>query len=144
MSVAAREETTGTESSVTIKPSYGLSDGDIASMVRASWENAEGDMISRQLAEQQVSAKQLLEHLEAALAADGSTLLSTQEREGLESEMAALEQLLNSATQEKLKIATDALGRSSEVFAARRMDASKKKALTGVSVDSLDEEGDLA
>ncbi|MCZ6830815.1 MAG: Fe-S protein assembly chaperone HscA [Gammaproteobacteria bacterium] len=143
LSVSAREETTGTESRITVKPSYGLSDTDIADMVRASWEHAEDDMQARQMAEQQMAANQLLEQLQAALDADAEALLSEQERAELEAEMQALAVLRQSGTRQKLKTAVAALGRSSEVFAARRMDASIKQALIGVSVDTLDSDGGL-
>ena len=143
LSVSAREDTTGTESSITVKPSYGLSDTDIADMLRASWEHAEEDMQARQMAEQQVAANQLLEQLRAALDADAEALLSVQERVDLEAEMQALAVLRQSGTRQEIESAVKALGRSSEEFAARRMDASIKQALTGVSVDELDSEGGL-
>lgn len=138
LNVSAREETTGAESGITIKPSYGLSDEEITTMLRSSWENAEQDKEARQLAEQLLSARQLLMSLEAALAVDGEALLSADELLALRGEMEVLEMIRNTQTNAmRVKQAVEVLGRASEAFAARRMDASIKQALTGVSLDDL-------
>jgi molecular chaperone HscA len=143
LNVSAREETTGAESGIVIKPSYGLSDDEIATMLRSSWENAQQDKEARQLAEEVLSADQLLQSLRAALEADGEALLAADERESLVAEMESL--LVLKKTEKNpasLKMATESLGRASAEFAARRMDASIKQALTGVSLDDLDTEQD--
>lgn len=143
LNVSAREEITGAESGITIKPSYGLSDDEIATMLRSSWENAEQDKEARQLAEEVLSAQQLLQSLEAALRADGDILLTPQEQRQLREEMGILLAVKNSEhNPARMKMATESLGRASAEFAARRMDASVKQALTGVSLDELDGEGD--
>jgi molecular chaperone HscA len=137
LDVSAREESSGVQSSVTIKPSYGLSDGQITDMLKASWENAEEDMQARQLAEERVNARQLWQGLQAAIAADGS-LLADNERDTLEQAMQSLEGLTaKSDNAQEIKMATERLGRQSEAFAARRMDATISKALSGVSIDEL-------
>lgn len=140
LNVSAREESTGVESSITVKPSFGLSDTEIGSMLQASYSHAAEDKFARQLAEQQVASRQLIEGLQAALAADGDALLSAQERSALEDRMAALTPLLDSDRLEELRGATDTLGRASEEFAARRMDQSIRQALSGVALDELENE----
>jgi molecular chaperone HscA len=138
LGVSAREESAGVEASISIKPSYGLSDDQIADMLKASWEHADEDMRSRQLAEEKVNAQQLWEGMEAAIAVDGE-LLAAEEKAVLETAMSALRQLCaDSDDAIEIKQATEKLGRASESFAARRMDATISKALSGVSIDALD------
>ncbi len=139
LGVSAREETSGVESSITVKPSFGLSDDQIAHMLKASWENAEQDMRSRLLAEQRVSAEQLLQGLAVAIDADAD-LLEPDELNSLRAAMSELTELAaRSEDADELKLATESLGRHSESFAARRMDATISKALSGVSIDQFDE-----
>jgi len=138
--VSAREETTGAQSSVTVKPSFGLSDEQITDMLQASFSYAEEDKLARKLAEQRLDAQQLIEGLEAALAADGSALLTEQECEALHAQMDALRQQAETDDVVAIRSLTEILGRASEAFAARRMDKSIREALTGVALDALDEE----
>ncbi len=140
LNVSAREETTGAEAGVTVKPSFGLSDEDISTMLQSSFENAGDDKEARHLAEQRLGGWQLLESLEAALAADGDSLLDMDERSALEERMAGLRALLEGSDAPKIKSATEELGRFSETFATRRMDKSIKEALAGVSLSSLEHE----
>ena len=140
LNVSAREETTGAQSSVTVKPSFGLSDDQITTMLQASFSHANEDKLARQLAEQRLDAQQLIEGLEAALAADGSTLLSQPECEALHEQMDALRQIAPTDDVNAIRQLTEKLGRASEAFAARRMDKSIREALAGVSLESLDEE----
>ncbi len=140
LSVSAREETTGVRSSIIVKPSFGLSDEQIASMLQASFAHAEQDKNARVMAELCVAAKQLLEGLEVALAADGDELLGRDERLALDAQMARVQAELVGGTVEALRGASDQLGRDSETFAARRMDKSIRTVLTGVSLDDLGEE----
>ena len=140
LNVSAREETTGAQSSVTVKPSFGLSDDEITEMLQASFSNAAEDKSARQLAEQRLDAEQLLEGLEAALAADGSDLLSQPECEALHSLMKELREQAASDNVDTIRKLTEQLGRASEAFAARRMDKSIKQALSGVSLEALDQE----
>lgn len=140
LNVSAREETTGAESSVTVKPSFGLSDEQIAGMIQASFSHAAEDKTRRQLAEQRLEATQLLEGLEAALAVDGAELLSQEECAALHERMAALREATSGEDLAGIRQLTESLGRASEAFAARRMDKSIRRALAGVSLDELDQE----
>ncbi len=138
LSVTAEEQSTGVQASISVKPSYGLSDDQIADMLQASWRHAEGDMLARQLAEERVAAEQLVLSLHAAIEQDAS-LLEAEEREQLEVAMLELVGLCeNSEEPAKIKQACEALGRQSEAFAARRMDAAIGKALAGVKLDELE------
>jgi len=140
LNVAAREETTGVQSSVTVKPSFGLSDEQITDMLQASFSHAEEDKSARQLAEQRLEAAQLIDGLEAALAADAAELLSEEECRALHGMMAELRQQLAAGEGSAIRSLTERLGHASEAFAARRMDKSIKTALSGVSLDALDRE----
>ncbi len=142
LQVYAREETTGVESSVTVKPSFGLSEDEVTDMLQASYSYAESDKLARQLAEQKVEAQQLLEGLHAALAADGSALLSERECQALHEKMSALAELLAGEDLPAIRASADSLGRASEAFAARRMDRSIREALSGVSLETLDKRMD--
>ena len=139
LNVSAREETTGVEANITVKPSFGLGDDDIADMLKASFSHASEDMAARQLAEHRVAGQQLLDGLAAALQADGG-LLEAPERAELDQQMEALLQALGGDDAEHIRQQTEVLGRASEAFAARRMDKSIREALAGKSLDSLDEE----
>ena len=140
LNVTAREEATGVESAVTVKPSFGLSDEQITEMLQSSFSHAEDDKNARQLAEQRLDAEQLLQGLEAALAADGSELLSEAECQALHQKMQALREAAAGEDGAAIRQLTEALGRASEAFAARRMDKSIKQALAGVSLEELDQE----
>jgi molecular chaperone HscA len=137
LSVAARESTTGVEASVAVKPSYGLAEGEIERMLRESFEHARDDMHARALHEAQVEAHRLLEAVRAALAVDGA-LLEPGERAAIEAGMAALEGALAGAEPRALRAAAEALNRTTEEFAARRMDAGVRSALAGRRIASLD------
>ncbi len=139
LNVEAREETTGVQSSVTVKPSFGLAEEEIAAMLQSSFSHAGEDMVARKLAEQRLEAQQLLEGLDAALKADAG-LLEASEREALDQRMVEVRQLLPGDDVEALRLATETLGRESESFATRRMDQSIRQALAGVSLDELDDE----
>ena len=140
LNVSAREETTGAQSSVTVKPSFGLSDDEVSHMLQASFSHAEQDKQARQLAERRLEARQLLDGLEAALAADGDALLTPDECAELHRGIKALRTMVDGDDAGSLKAETEALGRASEFFATRRMDRSIRQALAGVSLDALDDE----
>ena len=137
LSITAREKSSGAEASVTVKPSYGLSDAEIERMLRDSVEHARDDMQARALQEHRVEAERLLDATRGALAADGA-LLSAPEKEAIEKAVAALRAALSGADHRALKAAADALNRATEEFAARRMDASVRRALAGQKIASLD------
>ena len=140
LNVSAREEITGAQTSVTVKPSFGLSEDQIAGMLQASFSHAEEDKAARQLAEQRLAAWQLLDGLDAALELDGEELLDDEERTAITDQMTGLRVLLNAENADEIRALTEQLGRQSEAFAARRMDKSIREALAGVSLDALDDE----
>jgi molecular chaperone HscA len=136
LSVSAKESTSGVEASVTVKPSYGLGDADIERMLRDSFEHAREDMHSRALAEQRVDGQRLIEATRAALAADAG-LLSLEEKIAIEAAIATLEKRLPGSDHRPIKQAIEALNRATDEFAARRMDAGIKRALSGRKIGSL-------
>jgi len=136
LSVAAKENTTGAEASVTVKPSYGLADADIERMLRDSFEHAREDVHARALTEQRVEARRLLEATRSALQADGH-LLSAEETSVIESAAQSLEKLVESTDHRAIKHAADALNRATEQFAGRRMDEGIRRALAGRKIGSL-------
>jgi molecular chaperone HscA len=137
LSVGAREKTSGAEASVTVKPSYGLEDADIERMLRDSYEHAREDMHARALAEHRVDGERLLDATRTALAVDGD-LLAPEEHGEIERAMAALSAVIGGADHRAIKHASDALNRATEEFAARRMDANVRRALTGRNIANLD------
>ena len=136
LSVSAREQTTGIAASIAVKPSYGLSDSDIARMLRESFEHAADDAATRVLAEARVEADQLVEIVRNALAADGA-LLNDDERAGIEQAIGQLVARRDGDDAAANRAGIDALNRASADFAARRMDRSVHRALAGKRVDTL-------
>jgi molecular chaperone HscA len=136
LSVSAREKTTGIGASVVVKPSYGLTDDEVAKMLREGFDHAQADRDARALAEQRVDAEALIAAIRAALAQDGD-LLSSDERAGLESDLVSLDAASRGMDHRALKSAVEALNRASESFAARRMDRSVSRALAGRRLDEL-------
>lgn len=136
LSVTAMEKSTGVEASIQVKPSYGLSDDEIANMIKDSMANARSDIGARKLAEQQVEASRVLESLQGALAQDAA-LLSEQESTAIAQAMAALQQQMQGTDPHAIEAAIKALDAQTQDFAARRMDASIRRALAGHSVDEV-------
>jgi molecular chaperone HscA len=136
LSVSAREQTTGVEASIAVKPSYGLADGDIARMIEDSQRHAAEDMASRALGEARIEAERVVDATRSALAADGD-LLGADERTAIEAAMATVQRLAAGADRHALSAATAALNKATEGFAEKRMDRSVRHALAGRSVDSL-------
>lgn len=136
LSVSALEKSTGVQASVQIKPSYGLSDTDIAGMIKDSLENADNDVSTRRLAEQKVEAARLLESLTQALSEDGD-LLSDDENAAIDAAVDALIQSAQGDSPVAIERAIKQLDKQTQVFAARRMDNSVRKALAGHSVDEI-------
>ncbi|MBU6270130.1 MAG: Fe-S protein assembly chaperone HscA [Betaproteobacteria bacterium] len=136
LSVSARETTSGVEASVVVKPSYGLGDDEIATMLQAAFGNAQADVQARALREQQVEADRLLEAVDAALQADAD-LLGADERAALDALITRLRGARESAELPALRAATDSLARGTELFAERRMDRSIARALTGRRIGEL-------
>ncbi|WP_105258197.1 Fe-S protein assembly chaperone HscA [Pseudoalteromonas sp. T1lg88] len=137
LSVTAMEKSTGVQAEIQVKPSFGLSDDQVAEMLKSSMSNAKEDMQARMLKEQQVEVLRVHEALEASLATD-SHLLDEQELATLREAMAEMQAISASTTEpQKIKDAIEKVDAASSEFAARRMDASIKKALKGQSVDEV-------
>ena len=136
LSVSAREQTTGVEASIVVKPSYGLGDDEIARMLQESFAHAADDMKARSLAEAQVEADQIMTAAEAALAADGD-LLDSAERAALDAALAELRTKRAGADADALRAAVEAFNRATGPFAERRMDRGVQRALAGKRLDSL-------
>ena len=139
LSVTARETTSGVESRIEVKPSYGLEEGEITRMLQDSFSHAREDMQARALREQQVEADRMIEDLQAALQKDGAELLDEEEYLCLEVALRELEEVRASSTEHRvLARQIESVGKVSEEFAARRMDASIKSALAGQSIDDVE------
>ncbi len=138
LNVSAREESTGAQASVSVKPSYGLSDDEVARMLSEGMSHASDDAQARALREQQVELKQLLESVQSALETDGD-LLETQERTQVDEVMQAGQTVLddNNADADTVRQAVERLSQSTDSFAARRMDRSIRRALSGRSLDEV-------
>ncbi|HIQ45625.1 Fe-S protein assembly chaperone HscA [Ectopseudomonas khazarica] len=139
LSVAARELGSGVEASIQVKPSYGLTDGEIARMLQDSFQNAGGDKAARALREQQVDAQRLIEAVEAALEADGERLLDAEEREVIELQVQELRDLLAGSDGPAIERQTKRLSQVTDAFAARRLDSTVKAALAGRNLNEIEE-----
>ncbi|MFB4371454.1 MULTISPECIES: Fe-S protein assembly chaperone HscA [unclassified Pseudomonas] len=139
LSVSARELASGVEASIQVKPSYGLTDGEIARMLQDSFQHAGGDKAARVLREQQVDAQRLLEAVEGALQADGERLLDAEERMVIELQMQELRDLLTGTDGLAIEQQTKRLSQVTDAFAARRMDSTVKAALAGRSLNEIEE-----
>ncbi|MBL8520527.1 MAG: Fe-S protein assembly chaperone HscA [Betaproteobacteria bacterium] len=137
LSVSARETGTGVAAEIAVKPSYGLSDAEIAAMLTAGHAHAREDAGLRALAEQRVEASRTVEAVRSALAADGAILLNDRERQAIEAAMQALEHAATGDDPAAIKSALAALGAATAEFAARRMDRSVARALTGKRIDDV-------
>ena len=138
LSVSAREETSGVESSIQVKPSYGLSDNEIETMLKDSFSHAQDDIEARKLREEQVEANRVVESLNSALAEDAEKLLSSDEAAAIHDIIGELEEVAQGIDQRAIKLKIEAVDNLSAEFAQRRMDASINKALTGHSVDDIE------
>jgi molecular chaperone HscA len=136
LSVFAREQHSGVEASVVVKPSYGLADDEIARMLEDSFKSAEVDMRARALREAQVEAQRLIEATEAALDADGE-LLEAAELADIEAAMDSLRQATKADDADAIEAATKSLATATDEFAARRMDKSIRTALKGRKLDEI-------
>lgn len=136
LSVTAMEKSTGVEASIQVKPSYGLTDSEIASMIKDSMSYAEQDVKARMLAEQKVEAARVLESLHGALAADAA-LLSAAERQAIDDAAAHLSEVAQGDDVDAIEQAIKNVDKQTQDFAARRMDQSVRRALKGHSVDEV-------
>jgi molecular chaperone HscA len=137
LSVSAREQGSGVEANITVKPSYGLSEDQITTMLKDSFGAAETDKAARMLREATVDAQRLIEAIQAALAEDGA-LITQDERDTIQTHLDALHTLCQGTDSQAINNGTEALNHATENFAAKRMDASVQKALAGKNLDSLE------
>ena len=138
LNVSARELASGVEANIQVKPSYGLTDGEIAHMLRDSFQNAGGDMAARALREQQVDAQRLLEAVQAALDADGEHLLSADERLAIAGAMQELRELAVTSQTADIEAQIKRVSQITDAFAARRMDATVRAALSGRRLNEIE------
>ena len=136
LNVFAQENSSGVEASITVKPSYGLGDGEIARMLKDSFAHAKDDMQARKLNEQRVEARRMVENLRSALQVDG-VLLDHNETTLLHKLLAELEQQQNGSDSAKIAEIVERASHDSEFFAARRMNAAVQKALAGKNISDL-------
>ena len=138
LAVSARELTSNIEASIQVKPSYGLTDGEIVRMLQDSFEYAENDAQQRNIREAKVDAEQLIEITEAALKADGKKLLSFEEQQSIHEQINLLQETLSTNDFVAIERQTKRLAKATDPFAARRMDTTVKQILTGKNLDDLD------
>jgi molecular chaperone HscA len=137
LNVSAREQTSGVEAQIAVKPSYGLSDEQIATMLRESFTTAEADMKARALTEARVDAERMLLATQSALDADGD-LLDAQGRTAIEGLMQSLRETVRTSTEAPaVEAAVQALAKGTEAFAARRMNEGIRKALAGKNLEAI-------
>ena len=139
LSVAARELGSGVESSIQVKPSYGLTDGEISRMLKDSFEYANDDKVARVLREQQVDAQRLVEAVEAALEVDGDRLLDAEERMVIDLQLQELRELMQGTDGPAIEQQTKRLSQVTDAFAARRMNVTVKAALAGRNLNDIEE-----
>ena len=136
LSVSAREQTSGVQAQIEVKPSYGLDDETITRMLKEGMNNAGEDMAARARAEAQVEAEGLIAAVSAALALD-SDLLEPSALAHIQALISKLQTNLSSHTAEQIRAATTALAQATDDFAAKRMNRNIQRALTGQSVENL-------
>ena len=136
LSVSAREQGSGVEAQVTVKPSYGLSDGEVAEMLKDSMAHAKDDALRRALKEAQVEAQRLVEAVQSALREDAH-LMPAAERVKVDAAIAKLEAAALGDNRRHINLAMDDLDAETKDFAARRMDQNVRRALAGRTVDDV-------
>ncbi|WP_107726152.1 Fe-S protein assembly chaperone HscA [Neisseria weaveri] len=136
LSVSAREQSTGVQAQIEVKPSYGLDDETITNMLKESMSNASDDMAARARAEAVVEAEGLTAAVETALEMDGD-LLNETELTAIRDSIAALQNLVQTGNADEIRNAVSALGHATDDFAAKRMDRNIKRALTGQKVEEI-------
>ncbi|HHH9537270.1 TPA: Fe-S protein assembly chaperone HscA [Pseudomonas aeruginosa] len=139
LGVSARELSSGVEASIQVKPSYGLTDGEIARMLKDSFDYAGDDKAARALREQQVEAQRLLEAVQSALDVDGERLLDEEERLAIAAQIDTLRELAGGSDTAAIENQIKRLSQVTDAFAARRMDATVKAALSGRRLNEIEE-----
>ena len=138
LNVEAMEKSSGVKASIEVKPSYGLTDSEIETMLRESIDHAAEDIEARQLREQQVDAERVIEALNAALADDGEQLLDAKERETVDTALAQLIETAQGDNPAAIEQAIEALETACQFYVERRMNASVRKAMSGHSVEDFE------
>ena len=136
--VEAEEKSSGVKTGVEVKPSYGLTDGEIEGMLRDSMDYAQKDLEARRLAEQKVEAERVIEALISALNADGEKLLNEEERAVIVSELERLVEISRSDDHIQIKSGIEALEKACELYVEQRMNASVAQARSGHKVDEFE------
>ncbi|GLS82917.1 Fe-S protein assembly chaperone HscA [Paraferrimonas haliotis] len=136
LSVTAMEKSSEVQASIQVKPSFGLSDSEIADMLKASMTHAKSDIEARMLTEQKVEAARVVESINSALEADAQ-LLNEDELTAIKASIKALVETANGDDGDAIKAAIEAMDELTQNFASKRMDTSIKQALTGHSVDEI-------
>lgn len=136
LEVSAMEKSTGVETGITVKPSFGLEEQEITKMLKDSMNNAESDIQARMLKEQQVEASRVIESVQSALVSDGA-LLNENEINAINNAISNLAKIAQSTVADDIEAAIEILNESTAIFAERRMDSSIKTALAGHSVDEV-------
>jgi len=136
LEVSAMEKSTGVETGITVKPSFGLEEQEITKMLMDSMNNAEQDIQARMLKEQQVEASRVIESVQSALVSDGK-LLNEDEINTINNAISALEKTAQTTVADDIEAAIETLNESTAIFAERRMDSSIKTALAGHSVNEI-------
>jgi len=136
LEVSAMEKSTGVETGITVKPSFGLEEQEITKMLMDSMNNAEQDIQARMLKEQQVEASRVIESVQSALASDGK-LLNEDEINTINNAISALAKIAQTRVADDIEAAIETLNESTAIFAERRMDSSIKTALAGHSVNEI-------
>lgn len=139
LNVSAQELSTGVETRVEVKPSYGLNAEDITRMLQDSFSTSSEDAEARALREEKVEAERMIEALGLALTQDGEQLLDDSERQKLQDMIAQLQTLHNGSDRHAINAAVKNLNQASESFAALRMNSSLQKALRGRAIDEIDQ-----
>ena len=140
LTVSAIEQTTGVAAEVHIKPSYGLSDNEIESMILDSMKHAKEDVQLRMLQEQRVEADRTIEALDAAMQKDGDVFLNQEEKSAIEQARTEVLRMRDARDSEAIKQSLRALESASEHYVARRMNASVGEVMRGKSIDNFDEQ----
>ena len=139
LSVSAVEQSSGVQANIEVKPSYGLTDQEIETMLRDSIAHADADKQARSLREQQVEAERVIEALQAALAEDGERLLDATERQQVDAALETLRSVSRDGDQEQIKNQIAELEKSCGFYVERRMNQSIQQAMSGHSVDEFDQ-----
>jgi molecular chaperone HscA len=143
LAVSARELTSGVETGIVVKPSYGLSDDEIANMLKDSMAHTKDDALRRALKEAQVEAQRLIEAVQSAVRSDGD-LLTAEQRAKLDETIAKLQTTALGDDRRQITQAMDDLEAETKDFAARRMDKSIRRAFSGKSIDDLERSTDAS